>query len=331
MKTPTIVNYGIFDNTNGRAGTELFSKTERLPYVRIEGCGDFSVHKTFDCGQAFRFDPTELSLELLAVSGDPDCSMREIYGGSALGKTVVFSGDGCGALTIYNSTPEEFHELWCGYLGLDEDYDAINRSIIGSEAFCSEDGRRTMIAAVAAGRGIRILRQDPFECLISFIISQNNNIPRIKKIIGALCDTYGEDGRFPTAESLVSAGVDGLFALRTGFRAAYIYDAAYRVMHGDIDIAKIAESADFDYCTAELCRIKGVGPKVSACALLFGFHKLEAFPVDVWMKKSIAAHFPDGLDYKKLGPYAGVAQQYLFYYERYLGGAIEQNQKHKIT
>lgn len=317
MKTPSITDYGIFDNTNSLSGTNLFDKTVSLPYVKIKDCGDFSVHKTFDCGQAFRFDPIKLSPELLAQSDD---SGQEIYGGTALGKTVAFSGNSSGALTIYNSTPEDFCEIWRGYLGLDEDYNEINRSIIDSEAFLSESGRQTMAEAVKAGRGIRILRQDPFECLISFIVSQNNNIPRIKKIIDALCRTYGENGRFPTPEALVSAGVDGLFSLRTGFRAAYIYDAALRVQNGDVNLQKIMDSGDFDYCTAELCKIKGVGPKVSACALLFGFHKLEAFPIDVWMKKSIAAHFPEGLDCKKLGPYAGIAQQYLFYYERYHGG-----------
>ncbi len=126
---------------------------------------------------------------------------------------------------------------------------------------------------------------------------------------------------FPTAEALVDAGVGGLAELKTGFRAKYIYDAAYRTASGMLDFDEIRRA---DYGTAEkiLCGIKGVGPKVAACTLLFGFGKTEAFPIDVWMKRVLAKYYPDGLDVGRLGKYAGIAQQYLFYYERYFGGEI---------
>ena len=184
----------------------------------------------------------------------------------------------------------------------------------------SDGYRETMSRAVGYGRGIRILRQDPFETLISFIVSQNNNIPRIKKIITALCENYGENRAFPTPEALAGASVDDLFALRTGFRAKYIHDAAVKVASGEVNLSEIAACKDYGKCTEMLCRIHGVGPKVSSCVLLFGFHKTEAFPVDVWMKKSLARHFPDGFDPAPLGRYKGLCQQYLFYYERWGDG-----------
>ncbi len=288
----------------------LFGGAREIPYIKIGGCGSFSVEKTFNCGQAFRFNPAAFPF------GAAD--KHPVFAGIALNIPVAFADLGGGCLAIYNSTAEDFDKIWLHYLALDEDYDAIDRFLI--DAMESGADRAVMTAAVEAGRGIRILRQDPFECLISFILSQNNNIPRIKKLIAALCGAYGQNGRFPTAEALAAAGEEALFALKTGFRAGYLYDAACKISSGEINLDKILECDDFEKCTAELCRIKGVGPKVSACVLLFGFGKTEAFPVDVWMKKSLARHFPNGLDVKALGKWAGVAQQYLFYYERYLGG-----------
>ena len=141
--------------------------------------------------------------------------------------------------------------------------------------------------------------------------------------LAALCDAYGEDtgdGRtktFPTARALADAGEDAIFALRTGFRAKYITDAARKVANGEIDLAAVAREEDFTACEAELMKIKGVGPKVADCALLFGFGKTEAYPVDVWMKKVAARHFESGPDPRLFGKYAGIAQQYLFYMERY--------------
>lgn len=272
---------------------------EEIPFVTVDGCGSFSVEKTFDCGQAFRFDPV-----------DDSC-----YVGVALDRHVAFRQNDDGSVTIYNSNVCDFDSVWRHYLSLDEDYDTIDDFIVNAMP-CERD-RAVMSAAVSAGRGIRILRQEPFETLISFIVSQNNNIPRIKKILRALCDTYGENGRFPTPAALVETGEEGLFALRTGFRAGYIYDAAYRVLHGELDLAELAARDDYASCDAALRTVRGIGPKVSACVLLYGLHKTEAFPIDVWIKRVLAARFPDGFDPSRLGRCAGIAQQYLFYYERY--------------
>jgi N-glycosylase/DNA lyase len=123
-----------------------------------------------------------------------------------------------------------------------------------------------------------------------------------------------------SAEALVKAGVEEIFALRTGFRAGYIYDAAMKVLSGEVDLAEVDACEDYDRATEMLCKIKGVGPKVSACVLLFGFGKTEAFPIDVWMRRSLERHFTPDFDPAVLGKNAGIAQQYLFYYERWMQG-----------
>ena len=269
----------------------------------IENTGNFSVAKTFDCGQCFRFEPVGSSWDDVV--------------GTVGGKSVrVTQKDG--AIEI---TGDDDRAFWEHYLSLDADYGAYDRAILG--ALDSPADREVMAKAVDCGAGIRILRQDPWETLVSFIISQNNNIPRIKKIISAMCEKYGTAAggaySFPTPEALVDAGEDGIFSLRCGFRAKYIYDAARRVAEGELDLAAVPAMADYADADAYLRRISGVGPKVSACALLFGFGRLDAFPVDVWMKRIMEKRFPDGLDYTRFGGVAGIAQQYLFYFERWHG------------
>ena len=281
------------------------------PYVTVGGVGNFSVFKTFDCGQCFRFDPA-----------DPPFGEGYAVSGVARGERVTFAQSGEGSLSVVGSDAETFFSKWAPYLSLDVDYDEIDRIVTTA---LDPDGCAVMRRAAEAGRGIRILRQDGWEALCSFIVSQNNNIPRIKKIIAAMCEAYGEptaDGagrRFPTAKAIYDAGEDAIFALRTGFRAKYITDAARAVATGEIDLDAVAREEDFAACEAALMRIKGVGPKVADCALLFGFGKTEAYPVDVWMKKVAACRFKTGPDPKKFGKYAGIAQQYLFYMERYIG------------
>lgn len=274
--------------------------------VEVSGVDLPDLDKTFDCGQCFRFEKVNNSLH------------ESEWGGVAFGRYVSFAKEG-DRLYVYNSTEREFEGIWKRYLDLDTDYLAIDKDILlrsDSEALKN---------AVSFGHGIRILRQEPWETVCSFIISQNNNIPRIKKIIKALCERAGDkiigtdEYSFPAAAAVEALGEKELFELKTGFRAKYIYDAAKRVSDGDTDLLSIyglssAEGAD------ALCEIKGVGPKVAACALLFGFGKYDAFPVDVWIKKAIGKYFPGEFDASRLGPYAGIAQQYLFYYERYLGG-----------
>ena len=177
--------------------------------------------------------------------------------------------------------------------------------------------------------GIRILHQDHWEALCSFIISQNNNIPRIKKIIEALCSAYGdviyidENGKnyysFPSPEKILEAGEKKIFELKTGFRAKYIIDAARKVSSGEISFEEI-EKASTDEAMKILCKICGVGPKVASCVLLFSFRKYDCFPIDVWVKKILDKYYPDFTGKEYFGEYAGIAQQYLFYYERCQNG-----------
>lgn len=271
-------------------------------YIEITGVGSFHLGRTFDCGQCFRFEP----------NSDGTVS------GVAHGRWITFSQPNEGTLRIYGSDGMDFESIWREYLDLDRDYDALAASFAGDEI---------LTKAAQCASGIRILNQDPWETLCSFIISQNNNIPRIKGLIEAISRNYGipietSDGikySFPTPEALAEAGEEALFALKTGFRAKYISDAARRVASGTLDLGEVAklptpEAADM------LCTVKGVGPKVAACTLLFGFGRGDCFPIDVWIKRVLDEFYPDGLDITALGDRAGIAQQYLFYYKRYLGG-----------
>ena len=273
-------------------------KTKTEEYYEVE-TELFDIEKVFDCGQCFRFDPDE----------------KGGFSGVFDGKKYRFVQEE-NLLKIYGCNEAEFESKIKYFLSLDRDYRAINEDIISH--FGND---RTICRAIECGQGIRILRQNPFEALISFIISQNNNIPRIKKIINSLCRESGEkigenDYAFPDAEAIVWLGEKGLFELKTGFRAKYIYDAALRVKNGETNLKYIA-TLDTKKAEEELLKIKGVGPKVAACVLLFGFDKQDNFPIDVWIKRVLEKYYPNGIDISKLGDYAGLAQQYLFYYERY--------------
>lgn len=279
-----------------------------VPSVTVENIGDFSVFKTFDCGQCFRFD--------LAPGGSEKNSEAA---GIAFGRKVIFSQKG-DELTITGTDEKDYRDIWYRYLSFDTDYDEINRQVTS----CLDPaGNEVMKKALSLSRGIRILRQDRGEALISFIISQNNNIPRIKKIISSLCDSLGDaipgctEKAFPSYEKILSAGEEFIFGLKTGFRARYIIDAAEKVLGGDVRFDRVSGAASYEEAESELMKITGVGRKVAACALLFGFGRGDAFPVDVWIKKIMTKYFPQGLEYGKFGNNAGIAQQYLFYMERY--------------
>lgn len=312
---------------------QKYSATEHkigsLPYVRLEDVELFDVSKTLDCGQCFRFDRVSASQH------------ENEFAGCAMGKYISVGQDGS-TLYIYNITLAEYKEKFEKFLALDRDYNEINQSIL------SISQNPTLRDAVNTSNGIRILSQEPWEAVCSFIISQNNNIPRIKKIIaslsgkcgkrvdttlmsGHIADSHRENEgcfySFPTPEEILPLGVDGLFELKTGFRAKYIFDAAEKVQSGEIDLEKLKSTDSTAECSDILCKIKGVGPKVAACALLFGFEHLDAFPIDVWIKKVMAKYFESDFTPESLGQYAGIAQQYLFYYERYLIGEKGENKK----
>lgn len=262
--------------------------------VRFPAC--FHLAETLDCGQAFRWR---------RLPGDP-----EVWEGAAFGRVLRLRQLG-GQLEL-SCTAEEFKRVWRGYFDLDEDYAAIRAGL----AQLSPALRQ----AVAYAPGIRILRQEPWEALCTFILSQNNNIARIKGIVERFCGLFGSaipgEGlrAFPGAETVAGLSLEDLGELRAGYRARYVLDAARKVADGWIDLKRIAEEP-VEYGREELRKIHGVGPKVAECALLYGFHKTECFPMDVWMKRAMERLLP-GMGPGDLGPYAGIGQQYIFHYSR---------------
>ena len=273
-------------------------------FFEIKNSFGINIDHTFDCGQCFRFDKVEGS------------EYGVEYRGVAYGRLVSFAQSG-DSLYVIGADEADFNAIWRRFLSLDEDYASIHGELL------SLSSNPALKRAIEYGSGIRILRQEPWEAICSFIISQNNNIPRIKGIIRALSEAAGEklgEGvyAFPTPEAVVALGEDGLRALKVGFRAPYIMDAALKAASGSLDFSQISSLATKDAEKA-LCAVKGIGPKVADCALLFGFSKYDAFPIDVWMKRVIEKYFDPSFDPNSLGRYAGIAQQVLFYYERWIG------------
>lgn len=268
---------------------DIFCENNR---VIIKNVANFDLAQTLDCGQAFRWS---------VDSGG-------VWHGIAAGKPISLYSDG-NDIIIDNTSKEEFFGFWYDYFDLGRDYGAI------ISQFSADP---TLKIAAQTANGIRILRQEPWEALCSFIISQNNNIPRIKGIIGRLCENFGERTddtyTFPSAERLSVLSPDDLAVIRSGFRAKYIIDAAQRVAAKEIDLDAL-QSLDYEKALSILMKIKGVGPKVADCALLYGCGHIEAFPKDVWIKRALSEFFGGEIPECALGA-AGIAQQYIFYYIR---------------
>ncbi len=253
------------------------------------------LKQTLESGQCFRWRRLEDG-GYVGISGGHILKVRQSDDGAVL----TFSG-------------ESERDYWLRYFDCDTDYEAVIEQF-SADSILSEAAREN--------RGIRILRQEPFETLISFIISQNNNIPRITGIISRLCESFGEKVSeeyggmysFPDAKTLAALSPDDLAPLRAGFRVRYILDAANKVNTGLVDLDGIF-AMTYDDGKAYLKTITGVGDKVADCVLLFAYHKTEAFPSDVWIKRIVAEYYSDGLP-ECMGGYKGIAQQYLFEYFR---------------
>ena len=274
----------------------------------IENVRDFHPEHIFECGQCFRWNRQD------------DGS----YTGTAMGRIVNIrlcpEGDegekACaGKVIIKNASPEDYEKIWRQYLDLDRDYGRIKQRLSA--------GDEVMENAVAAGRGIRILKQDLWETIVSFIISQNNNIPRIKGCIEKLSALAGErledyDGQavyaLPTVERLARLESDDLAPVRLGYRAPYL-----------IKTARMVAEKGLPENYEEVSALCGVGPKVANCITLFGLHDLSSFPIDVWVRRVMNEMY--GFEEKdvrgmaafaaeRFGELGGIAQQYLFYYIR---------------
>ncbi len=274
----------------------------------LENVHDFNGEHIFECGQCFRWNKEE------------DGS----YTGIAYGKVINVKSDYDNKkVTILNTDMEDFNNIWFDYFDLGRDYGVIKK-VLSNDSIMGK--------AISYGEGIRILKQEPWEILISYIISANNRIPMIARSINLLSQIYGQPleygGKvyhtFPTVEELSNAQVHDIERCRAGFRCKYIKKALDMVKSGEIDLDYIKEM-DLDSARRELIKIPGVGMKVADCILLFSMQKYGAYPVDVWIKR-VTEYFYLGKDVKikdiynfareKFGDLAGFAQEYLFYYAR---------------
>ena len=284
---------------------KLYEKDNSVILEEIE---NFDAKAIFTCGQAFRWYE------------ESDGSFTTVHLGRVLNvlnekDKVVFKG----------TNLEEFNEIWMDYFDLNTDYKEIRKVLSNNEI---------LPKAMEYGEGIRILNQNHFEMLISFIISANNMIPRIKKSIEVISMRYGkficeDENRkyysFPTVEELSKATVEDLreFA-KVGFRNKRIFDTVNMILNEKIDLDNF-ENLETDTLREELLKFSGVGNKVADCIMLFSYKRGEVFPVDVWIKRVMEELFiKKETPVKKIskeadrifGKYAGYAQQYLFYYGR---------------
>jgi N-glycosylase/DNA lyase len=260
--------------------------------VAVTGLRRFSLDEILGCGQCFRWDMREPG------------RWRGVARG--LAREIEQEGE---SLKIIGADIAEFHEVWHGYFDFGRDYGELCAKLSKDPA---------MRRAVEFTPGMRVLRQEPWEALCTFIISQNNNIKRIKGIVARLCELFGEEieggHAFPAPEKLAALDEKALEPLRCGFRAGYILDAARKVSSGETDLGRIA-ALNAEEAALELQKIRGVGPKVAACALLYGFARADTIPVDVWIKRALAEFYPKGMP-PELKEIQGLGQQYLFHYMR---------------
>ena len=226
---------------------------------------------------------------------------------------------------------EEYDSFWSEYFDTENDYRSIRKSVDKEDDFLRK--------AAEAGKGIRILRQDPFETLISFIISQRKNIPAIRSSVEKICAFAGkrielnkEEKRwlkehavdeaagtdlfsFPSPVEILNMPEKDLDSCSLGYRRDYVRRAAEDAVSGRIDLDRLL-SLDDEELFSELLEIRGVGKKVASCTALFGFHRLDFFPVDVWIDRVLKAYYPGGFPFERYRPFNGVMQQYMFFYGR---------------
>ena len=274
----------------------------------------FSIPQICESGQCFRLDAvSEDTYELLAGSRYLKIRIRENLA-EAAGRDGNRKANSQGETILY-CTQEEYDTFWKEYFDLSVSYSDYIGQIDEQDDYLK--------SAAAFGGGIRILRQDTWEMIITFILSQQNNIPRIKGLIRALSERYGKkcetpEGRayyaFPCAEELSRAAEEELRELKLGYRSKYICQTARMVAGGEIDLDALKEM-EYTEARTELMRLSGIGGKVADCICLFALHQMDAFPVDTHIKKVLELHYPHGFPFEKYRGCAGVMQQYIFYYD----------------
>lgn len=279
----------------------------------VKNCNTFELKDIFECGQCFRFNKQE------------DESYTGVVGNNVINVKKVDN-----EIHIKSVGQDNLEELVVNYFDLNRDYEQIKDKLSKID--------ENMQKSISYGKGIRILNQDLWETIISFIISANNNIPRIKGIIDRMSERYGNkiifEGKeyytFPTIDELSKASVEDLRALGLGFRDVRVYETTKMIKNKKVDLEQLKNEKDFNKVRNTLLTLPGVGPKVADCILLFStLKRWEAFPIDVWVRRVMNELYiknPDEtkvkkeeiekIAYEKFGNLAGIAQQYLFYWKR---------------
>ena len=259
-----------------------------------------SLDAIYESGQCFRWTPCDGGYRIVAK-----------------GKLLrAYQAPGQDSLTL-NCSSQEFERIWKTYFDLDTDYPAIIAGIPSDDLYLQ--------SAAAYGQGIRILRQEPWETLITFILSQRKTIPAIRQAVEKLCAAGGrvigeDEGEpmyaFPSPEEILALTPDALKACGLGYRAEYVRRTAEDFCREGIRTENYFDLNDEQLLSA-LRGFYGVGKKIALCTMLFGFHRMNAFPIDVWMQK-VGTRYPNGIPTESYAPWGGVMQQYMFAYERYL-------------
>lgn len=278
----------------------------------IEHNSSFEPKHIFECGQCFRWNKEE----------------DESYTG-VIHKSVLNVNKQGGKIIIKGISYQNLEEVVKEYFDLRTDYEKLKEQLEKVDEYVKN--------SISFGKGIRILNQDLWETMISFIISANNNIPRIKGIIERLSKTYGEEiiwqekvyYTFPTIEQLAKASVEDLRKLGLGFRDKRVYDTTKMFLNKEITIEELQKEKNTESLREKLLQLPGVGPKVADCIMLFGLNKLEVFPIDVWVRRvmnelyikqeeeeKVSKKQIETLAKEKYANLAGLAQQYLFYWKR---------------
>lgn len=275
----------------------------------LRNAKSFEPVHIFECGQCFRWNKEEDGSYTGVIK-------NSVINVKKLGKDVEFTG----------VCDENIKQICEEYFNLQTNYEAIKEKLSNIDIYLKN--------SIEYGNGIRILKQDLWETLLSFIISANNNIPRIKTIIERIAKKYGNRIEyrnkiyytFPTPEMLQNASIDNFRGLGLGFRDVRIYETVQRTLKGEIDLEKLKQEENTEVLRKKLLEIPGVGPKVADCVMLFALNRFDVFPVDVWVKRVISELYFNKKEQtpnvihefaeKQYGNLAGLAQQYLFYWRR---------------
>ena len=278
----------------------------------LDKCNAFDMKHIFECGQCFRWNKQEDD-SYIGVIKDRVVKVKKFN------DKFIF----------YSNENKNLEKIIKQYFDLDRDYDKIKNTLSNIDD--------NLKKSVEYGNGIRILNQDIWECIISFIISANNNIPRIKKIIENLSKEYGKkiqfEGKdyylFPSPKELSKASIEDLRKLGLGFRDKRVYNTTRMILNKKFDIEKLKNENNTEIIRDALLQLDGVGEKVADCILLFSFNRFDVFPVDVWVRRvmnELYIHLDDEnkvnkkelrkLAKEKFGGIEGLAQQYLFYWKR---------------